>query len=48
MSVPQKWKYKVPQEWKKVFILYKVLNEISQEVEASSPEVGKGYLPGKR
>ena len=48
MSVPQKWKYEVPQKWKKVFIWYKVLIEISQEVEASSPEVEKGYLPGKR
>ena len=48
MSVPQKWKYEIPQKWKKVFIWYKVLIEISQEVEASSPEVGKGYLPGKR
>ena len=48
MSVPQKWKYEVPKKWKKVFIWYKVLIEISQEVEASSPEVEKGYLPGKR
>ena len=31
-----------------VFIWYKVLIENSQEVEASSPEVEKGYLPGKR
>ena len=48
MSIPQKWKYEVPQKWKKVFIWYKVLIEISQEVKASSPEVEKGYLPGKR
>ena len=45
MSVPQKWKYEVPQKWKKVFIWYKVLIDISQEVEASSPEVENGiYL----
>ena len=31
----------VPQKQKKVFIWYKELIEISQEVE-------KGYLPGKR
>ena len=44
MSIPQKWKY-VPQKWKKVFIWYKVLIEISQEVDASSPEWKKGiYL----
>ena len=48
MSIPQKWKYEVPQKWKKVFIWYKVLIDISQEVEASSLEVEKGYLPGKR
>ena len=41
MSIPQKWKYEVPQKWIKVFIWYKVLIEISQEVEASSPEVEK-------
>ena len=33
MSVHQKWKYEVPQKWKKVFIWYKVLIVISQEVE---------------
>ena len=44
MSIPQKWKYEVPQKWKKVFIWYKVLIEISQEVEASSPEVEKGFF----
>ena len=43
MSVPQKWKYEVPQKWKKVFIWYMVLIEISQEGEASSPEMGKVY-----
>ena len=48
MSIPQKWKYEVPQKWKKVFIWYKVLIEISQEVKASFLEVEKGYLPGKR
>ena len=36
---------KFPRSGKKVFIWYKVLIEISQEVEASSPEVKKGiYL----
>ena len=48
MSIPQKGKYEVPKKWKKVFIWYKVLIESSQEVEARSPEVEKGYLPGKR
>ena len=48
MSFPQKWKYEVLQKWKKVFIWYKVLIEISQEVEASCPEVGKRYLPARR
>ena len=42
MSIPQKWKYEVPQKRKKVFIWYKVLIEISQEAEASSPEVENG------
>ena len=45
MSIPKKWKYEVLQKWKRVFIWYKVKIEISQEVEASSPEVKKGiYL----
>ena len=35
-------------EVKKVFIWYMVLIEISQEGEASSPEMGKVYLSGKR
>ena len=48
MSIPQKWKYEVPQKCKKVFIWYMVLIEISQEGEASSPEMGKVYLSGKR
>ena len=48
MSFPQKWKYEVPRKLKKVFIWYKVLIEIHQEVEVSPPEVRKGYLFGKR
>ena len=43
MSIPQKWKYEVPQKWKKAFIWFKVLIEISQEAEARSPEVEKWY-----
>ena len=35
------------QKWKKVFIWYIVLIEVSQEGEASSPEMGKVYLSGK-
>ena len=35
-------------EVKKVFICYKVIIEIAQEVETSSQEVRKGYLPGRR
>ena len=34
----------VPQQWKKVFIWYKVIIEISKEVETSFPEVEKGIL----
>ena len=33
---------------KRYFNWYKVLIEISQEVETSSPDVGKWYLPGRR
>ena len=35
-------------EVEKAFIWYMVLIEISQEGEASSPEMGKVYLSGKR
>ena len=48
MSFPRSGNMKFPWKWKKVFIRYKVLIEISQEVEASSLEVRKGYLPGRR
>ena len=48
MSFPKKRKHKVPLKWKKVFIWYKVIIEIAQEVETSSQEVVKRYLPGKR
>ena len=45
MSFPLKRKHEVPQKWKKVFVWYKVIIEISKEVETSSPEVEKGiYL----
>ena len=47
MSSPKKRKHEVPLKWKKVFIRYKVILEIAQEVETSSPEVGKRYLPGR-
>ena len=45
MSFPQKRKHEVPRKWKKVFIWYKVIIEVSQEVDSSSPEEEKGiYL----
>ena len=31
----------------KVFIWYKLIIEIAQEVKTSSPEVGKRYSPGR-
>ena len=46
MSFPRSGNIKFPWKLKKVFIWYKVLIEISQEVEANSTEVRKGYLPG--
>ena len=48
MSFPKKRKHEVPLKWKKVFIWYKVIIEIAQEVETVIPEVGKRYLPGRR
>ena len=48
MSFPKKRKHEVPLKWKRVFIWCKVINEIAQEVETSFPEVGKGYLVGRR
>ena len=48
MSFHKKRKHEVPLKWKKVFIWYKVIIEIAQEVETSSPDVGKRYLPGRR
>ena len=48
MSFPQKRKHVVPWKWKKVFIWYKVIIEIFQEVDTSFPEVEKRYLPGRR
>ena len=48
MAFPKKRKQEVPLKWKKVFIWYKVIIEIAQEVETSSQEVGKRYLPGRR
>ena len=48
MSFPKKMKHKVRLKWKKVFILYKVIIEVAQEVETSSPRSGKRYLPGRR
>ena len=42
MSFPKKRKHEVPLKWKKVFIWYKVIFEVAQEVETSSQEVGKG------
>ena len=48
MSFPKKRKHEVPLKWKKVFIWYKVIIEIAQEVETSFPEVGKRYLLGRR
>ena len=47
MSFPKKRKHEVPLKWKKVFIWYKVMIEIAQEVETSSQEVGKRYLPAR-
>ena len=45
MSIPQQWKHEVPQKWEKVFIWYKAIIEISQEMEASFQEVENGiYL----
>ena len=41
-------KHEVPLKWKKVFIWYKVIIEIAQEVETSSQEVWKRYFPGRR
>ena len=35
-------------EVEKTFIWYKVILEIAKEVETSLPEVGKGYLLGRR
>ena len=48
MSFPKKRKHEVPLKWKKVFIWYKVIIEIAQEVETSSQEDGTRYLPGRR
>ena len=48
MSFPKKRKHEAPLKWKKVFFWYKVINEIAQEVETSSKEAGKKYLPGRR
>ena len=47
MSFPKKRKHEVPLNRKKVFIWYKVVNEIAQEVETSYPEVGGRYLLGR-
>ena len=43
LRFPRKWK-RVPWKWNVVFTWYKVIIEISQEVEASSPEVERGIL----
>ena len=48
MPFPQERKQEVLQKWIKVFIWYKVIIEIAQEGETSSPEVEKRYLPGIR
>ena len=48
MSFPKKRKHESLIKWKKVFIWYNVIIEIAQEVETSFPEVGKGFLPGRR
>ena len=48
MSFPKKRQHEVPLKWKKVFIRYKVIIVIAQEVETSFPEVGKRYLLGRR
>ena len=39
--ISQEEKHEVPLKWKKVFIWYKVIIEIAQEVETSSPRSGK-------
>ena len=48
MSFPKKRKHEVPLKWKKVFIWYKIIIKISEEVETSCPDVGKRYLLGRR
>ena len=48
MSYSKKRKHEVPLKWKKVFIWYRVIIEIAQEVETRFPEVGKRYLLDRR
>ena len=43
MQFLKKRKHEVSLKWKKVFIWYKVILEIAQEVETIFPEVGKVF-----